>query len=35
MRVQNDIAIRHFIHQTIDQNFFTAEAVTAVDQMHF
>ncbi|SYL11090.1 Uncharacterised protein [Klebsiella pneumoniae] len=33
--VQNDIAVLNLIHQTADKDFFSTEAVTAVDQMHF
>lgn len=33
--VQHDIATRHFIHQTFDQDLLCAEGVTTVDQVHF
>jgi hypothetical protein len=33
--VQHDIAARHFIHQTFDQDLLRAEGVAAVDQVHF
>ncbi|CSG07527.1 DNA segregation ATPase FtsK/SpoIIIE and related proteins [Shigella sonnei] len=33
--VQNDVAVLHFIHQTLNKDFFRAETVTAVNQMHF
>ena len=32
--MQHDVAARHFIHQTFDEDFFRAEGVAAVDQMH-
>ena len=33
--VQHNIAALHFVHQAFDKDFFRAEAVTTVDQMHF
>lgn len=33
--VQDDIAIFDFIHQALNEDFFSAETVTAMDKVHF
>ncbi|GCM26268.1 hypothetical protein ExPCM16_01428 [Escherichia coli] len=33
--VQNNVAVLHFIHQTLNEDFFRTETISAVNQMNF
>ena len=35
MRVQHDVAVFNFIHQTFDEDFLSTETVAAVNQVNF